>query len=121
MTEKVAHKEMVHREKEHRETDVTVIHKITVDICIAEEIKKLNNDNDIFTLSSCCGHGETGYIIVAGDDIQEMIKLGYEITANKYLDNDIISSDAIVMCGFKPKSICKCNRILKGIKMKIEL
>lgn len=93
----------------HKEADITVTHKISVDVCIADEIEKLNNENDIFTLSSCCGHGETGYIIVAGSDIQQMIKLGYEMTAMKYLDSDAIADDRIVMSAFKPKSKCNCN------------
>ncbi len=93
----------------HKETDITVYHKISVDSCIAEEIRKLNNEDDIFTLSSCCGHGNTGYIIVAGSDIKKMMDIGYETMAMKYLDNDAeIEEDRIVMCAFKPKSICNC-------------
>lgn len=94
--------------KVHKETDILIIHRIAIDSCIADEIEKLNNENDIFTLSSCCGHGETGYIIVAGNDIQQMISLGYDMTAMKYLDSDAIADDRIVMCAFKPKSECKC-------------
>ena len=93
----------------HKEADITVTHKISVDACIANEIEKLNNIDDIFTLSSCCGHGQAGYIIVAGSDIQQMIKLGYEITAMKYLDSDAIADDRIVVCAFKSKSKCNCN------------
>jgi tRNA(Phe) wybutosine-synthesizing methylase Tyw3 len=93
----------------HKETDITIVHHISVDECIANEIEKLNNDNDIFTLSSCCGHGEVGYIIVAGSDIQEMVKLGYQTIALKYLDNEIeLEKDRIVLCGFRPKSVCRC-------------
>ena len=98
MTEKVAHKE----------TDITIAHNISVDSCIADEIKKLNNENCIFTLSSCCGHGHAGYIIVCGSEIQEMLKLGYEMTAMRYLDNDIVTDDKVVMCAFKPQSMCYC-------------
>lgn len=98
MTEKVAHKEK----------NITIKHDITVDSCIAEEIEKLNNDNNIFTLGSCCGHGHSGYIIVCGNEIQEMFKLGYEMTTLKYLDNDIVADDRIVICAFKPKSECNC-------------
>ena len=94
----------------HKETNITIVHKIDVDSCIADEILKLNNEYDIFTLSSCCGHGETGYIIVAGSEIDRMIKLGYEMTVLKYIDNDIIlDKDRVVLCGFKPKSKCLCN------------
>ena len=93
----------------HRETYVTLIHKVSIDICIADEIEKLNNVYDIFTLSSCCGHQEGGYIIVSGSDIQEMVDLGYNNMALKYLDNDVeIEGDKIVMCAFRPKSKCRC-------------
>lgn len=98
MTEKISHKEK----------DITVTHEISVDSCIADEIERLNNENKIFTLSSCCGHGSVGYIIVCGSEIQEMFKLGYEMTTIKYLDNDIVADDKVVMCAFKPKSKCEC-------------
>lgn len=101
MTEKVPHKE----------TDITITHNISVDSCIADEIKRLNNENGIFTLSSCCGHGHAGYIIVCGSEIDEMFKLGYDVTTIKYLDNDIITEDKIVICAFKPKSKCSCSDI----------
>lgn len=91
----------------HNEKYITVVHNISVDSCIADEIEELNNINNILTLSSCCGHGETGYIIVAGSDIQKMIKLGYDMTTLKYLDNEIESD--LVMCAFKPKSKCSCK------------
>lgn len=93
----------------HKEKDITLVHKISVDDCIAEEIEKLNNVHCIFTLSSCCGHGHSGYIIVAGNDMQIMIDLGYNTMALKYLDNDAeVEGDRIVMMAFKPKSECKC-------------
>lgn len=93
----------------HKETNITIVHEIDVDSCIADEIKKLNNVDNIFTLSSCCGHGETGYIIVAGSEIEKMTDLGYEPTALKYLDNEIeYGKDRIVLCAFKPKSECVC-------------
>lgn len=95
----------------HKETSITITHDIRVDSCIADEIKKLNNDNDIFTLSSCCGHGiNVGYIIVAGSEIEKMIHLGYETTALKYLDSEIdLDNDRVVLCAFKPKSECVCK------------
>lgn len=94
-----------------KEKDIVITHKISVDDCVADEIEKLNNVNNIFTLSSCCGHGNIGYIIVTGDHIQRMIDLGYDITALKYLDNDIdIEGDRIVMVAFKPKSKCRCSK-----------
>lgn len=100
MTEKVT----------HRETSIVLVHEIDVDSCIADEIEKLNNIDNIFTLSSCCGHGKAGYIIVAGGEIEKMTGLGYETTALKYLDNDIESGkDRIVLCAFKPKSECACQ------------
>ena len=92
----------------HKEKDIKIIHKISVDSCIADEIEKLNNENCISTLSSCCGHGNVGYIIVSGNDIEEMIKLGYKTTTFKYFDNDIIGDYEIVLCAFKPKSKCDC-------------
>lgn len=96
-------------ENKHSEKDITVSHNISVDTCIADEIEKLNNIDDIFTLSSCCGHGENGYIIVAGRDIKRMIDLGYDMVTLKYLDNDTeIEGDRIVMCAFRPKSKCIC-------------
>ena len=93
----------------HEEKDITITHDISVDSCIADEIEKLNNKNNVFTLSSCCGHGNAGYIIVCGSDIQEMLKLEYEMTTIKYLDNDIAAVDRVVMCAFKPKSECICK------------
>lgn len=92
----------------HKERDITITHDISVDSCIADEIEKLNNENNIFTLSSCCGHGNAGYIIVCGNDIQEMFDLGYEVTTIKYLDNDIVTDDRVVLCAFVPKSECNC-------------
>jgi len=93
----------------HKEKDITLVHKISVDDCIADEIEKLNNIHGIFTLSSCCGHGNAGYIIVAGSDMHVMVELGYNNIALKYLDNDTeIEGDRIVMMAFKPKSKCKC-------------
>lgn len=94
----------------HRETNITIVHSIDVDECIADEIEKLNNIDDIFTLSSCCGHGiNVGYIIVAGSEIEKMIHLGYETTALKYLESEIdLDKDRVVLCAFKPKSECKC-------------
>lgn len=95
----------------HKEKDITLIHKVSIDDCIADEIEKLNNVDDIFTLSSCCGHGDTGYIIVAGSDMQKMMGLGYSTMALKYLDNDAeIEGDRIVMMAFKPKSECICAK-----------
>ena len=46
----------------HKEKDVTLVHKVSIDDCIADEVEILNNVYDIFTLSSCCGHGDTPYI-----------------------------------------------------------
>jgi hypothetical protein len=93
----------------HNETDITITHDISVDSCIADEIKRLNNENRILTLSSCCGHGHVGYIVVSGNDIQKMLKLGYDMTTIEYFDNDIVTDDRIAMCAFKPKSKCNCN------------
>ena len=93
----------------HKEKDVTLVHKVSIDDCIADEIEKLNNIDDVFTLSPCCGHGDTPYIIVAGSDIQKMMDLGYNTIALKYLDNDSeIEGDRIVMMAFRPKSWCRC-------------
>lgn len=50
------------RKIRHIETDITIFHNISVDSCIADEIETLNNIGNIFTLSSCCGHGNVGYI-----------------------------------------------------------
>ena len=95
----------------HNGTNIRITHDISVDSCIADEIEKLNNEYDILTLSSCCGHGDAGYIIVSGSDIQKMMGLGYKITSAKYLDNDITDVDRVVTCSFKPISICKCRAI----------
>ena len=93
----------------HKEKDIILVHKIAVDDCIADEIEKLNNIHGIFTLSSCCGHGGTPYIIVTGSDMRVMMDLGYNSMALKYLDNDTeIEGDRIVMMAFRPKSECKC-------------
>lgn len=93
----------------YKEKDITIAHNISVDLCIADEIEMLNNKEGVFTLSSCCGHGSVGYIIVCGSEIKEMLKLGYEVTTIKYLDNDIVTNDRVVMCAFKPKSKCNCR------------
>jgi len=94
----------------HEEKSITITHNIDVDSCIADEIEKLNNIDDIFTLSSCCGHGcWVGYIIVAGSEIEKMMQLGYDTTALKYLDNEVeLDKDRVVICAFKPKSECNC-------------
>ena len=93
----------------HKKRDIALVHEISVDDYIADEVEKLNNVHGIFTLSSCCGHRGAGYIIVAGSDMQVMIDLGYNTIASKYLDNDTeIEGDRIVMMAFKPKSECKC-------------
>jgi hypothetical protein len=94
---------------EHKGTDVIIVHKVSIDSCISGEIERLNNDNNVLTLSSCCGHGDVGYIIVCGSDIQKMSELGYKTTTIKYLDHDIISDDTMVLCAFKPKSKCNCK------------
>jgi hypothetical protein len=95
----------------HKEKAITLVHNIRVDDCIADEIEELNNVYGIFTLSSCCGHGSTGYIIVAVSDMEEMMSLGYNNIALNYLDNDIeIEGDRIVMMAFKPKSECNCDK-----------
>ena len=95
----------------HNETSIKITHSISVDSCISEEIEKLNNEHDVFTLSSCCGHGDAGYIIVPSNDIQKMINLGYGMTTSRYLDNDITTIDKMITCSFKPMSACKCHVI----------
>ena len=95
----------------HNDKNIRIMHNISVDSCISDEIEKLNNEHDVLTLSSCCGHGDAGYIIVSGNDIQKMIGLGYEVTAAKYLDNDITDIDRVVTCSFRPISVCKCRTI----------
>lgn len=51
---------------------------IQVDECLKEEIEFLLNEN-ITTISSCCGHGKTqGYIAVIDSDIDKMKELGYK-------------------------------------------
>lgn len=93
----------------HKEKNIIITHSIDVDSCIADEIEKLNNIDDIFTLSSCCGHGNTGYIIVVGSDIEKMIHLEYGTTAIRYLDNEVeLDKERVVLCAFKPKSECNC-------------
>ncbi len=92
-----------------KEKNVILVHEIDIDSCIADEIIELNNIHHVFTLSSCCGHGKGGYIIVAGTEIDKMADLGYEMTTLKYLDSDIdLGKDRITLCSFKPKSECKC-------------
>jgi hypothetical protein len=95
----------------HSEKKITICHTIFVDSCLAEEITKLNNEKDILTLSSCCGHGENiGYIIVGGIDIEKMMKLGYLIASQGYMDNEIdFDKDKLVLCSFRPKSKCECQ------------
>lgn len=61
-------------------TEIEITHTIDVDKCIAKEIKELNNDHNILTLYSCCGHekGSHGYIVVHEFDKELLIELGYK-------------------------------------------
>ena len=106
---------------------VEIIHKIDVDICIADEIERLNNVHGIFTLACCCGHGfeEDAFIVVVDnaykdiDDlldvsINRMCKLGYEIRDSYTYDaytlnkNNKLKLTKKKYISFKPKSKCKC-------------
>lgn len=51
---------------------------VSIDSCIAEEIKKLW-DKGIETMGCCCGHNsERGWVQVYPDDYPQMFELGYE-------------------------------------------
>ncbi len=107
---------------------IEIKHKIDVDICLADEIEKLNNVHGIVTLACCCGHGfdEDALIVVVDNaykdidnfhdvSINRMRKLGYEIkdfytydayTLNK---NNKLKPTKKKYISFKPKSKCKCT------------
>lgn len=77
--------------------------EISIDKCIANEIDKLNNEHDIMTCFSCCGHqAYKGWISVLKESKDRMISLGYSPCE----DND--------QC-FESKSKCNCKRYNLGI------
>lgn len=82
------------------EIPVRVTHNIMVDMCIADEVAKLNNKYGISTEFSCCGHGyrRSGYIKVLESHIEDMKALGYKQKAPKSEPT-----------WFKPKSSCQCR------------
>jgi len=59
--------------------EITINHKVQIDICIAEEIAELNNKHNILTLTSCCCHekGCFGMVAIHPDCIEDLLKLGY--------------------------------------------
>jgi hypothetical protein len=63
-------------------TMTRLTHRVRVDRCIAQEIRRLNNSFNILTLYSCCGHiiGKyEGCIVVSPYSIADMQELGYEL------------------------------------------
>jgi hypothetical protein len=51
---------------------------VEVDGCLVGEINRLNNEG-IKTIGCCCGHGrQQGYIQVAPDNVEEMLKRKYQ-------------------------------------------
>ena len=114
--------------QEYDSKEIMINHKIKVDDCIADEILELNNNYNILTLASCCGHGEDdGFIVVhndmydstiddIGSDILKMLKLGYKFKDFYTYNADSMSKNKklttwrkrTVPC-FLPKSKCKCK------------
>lgn len=94
------------------EKEISITHTITVDSCIADEIEKLNNINKIYTEYSCCGHGDSGFIIVRSEDADKMCELGYEPIGGQhkivYGATDTTAAYVRIQCNFKPKSVCGC-------------
>ena len=60
--------------------------EVPVDSCIADEVQQLN-DNGVWTLGCCCGHGTEDKTILIHDDSIELAKsLGYSV---EYYGNDV--------------------------------
>lgn len=98
------------------EVEIIITQKIKVDLCLAEEIKELNNVHNIDTQFCCCGHGGQGYIIVKDLDIEKMLSLGYKRTGRRYhnisyyvTDKRRIKDHEFVQWQFLPKSKCTCR------------
>jgi hypothetical protein len=90
---------------------ITLRRKIFVDDCLSEELKKLNNEHGVMTLSSCCGHKETQrYIAVYPECVDKMITLGY-----KPIGVNTVSCkgqyEMKLVC-FEPKSMCYCEEVI---------
>lgn len=102
-------------------TVITILHKVTVDSCIAEELEELNNEKEIFTLGSCCGHGLEGHILVGGDDVSKMLDLGYELdicwllTTCTFINKKMEQEYNHHVCSFRPKSKCICKTDIKEL------
>ena len=99
-----------------RETvKVRVRHVIQVEPCIADEVKSLNNDHNIVTLYSCCGHhvGKP-WVKVKSDDIEKMKALGYkplgteQVWIYKFSDRGGRRIQTAVEQVFQLRSKCKC-------------
>ena len=88
---------------ETRDARVNIIREIPTDICIAKEIEYLNNIHNINTISSCCGHGNSGHIVVHISDAYCMRdQLGYIPQINFEKDENMKT------VSFDPKSACTC-------------
>lgn len=73
---------------------------IPIDKCIADEIDKLNNEHNIMTCFSCCGHqNDKGWVSVIEECKNRMVSLGY----NYYKDDN--------RC-FETKSMCNCKKYM---------
>lgn len=54
--------------------------KISVDVCMMNEIRTLKNKYKIKTIGCCCGHQiKTPYIQVSNESVERMLELGYEL------------------------------------------
>lgn len=102
-------------------SEITISHKVEVDECIEKEILELNNEHNILTLYSCCGHkkGNYGYICVHEHDEENILQLGY--VKNGIFKTEVQSWNLDKLSEytkgsyyqFKPKS--KCTGLCKGM------
>ncbi len=90
-------------------------HSVILDSCVRDEVEYINNVLNILTLESCCGHGRgNGIIYAIGTSAQKMLYAGYKVIEVYKLTNKPDGVSVILLCGFKPKSICSCSEKLKG-------
>jgi len=55
-----------------------VWHEVQVDGCVAGIVEELN-EQAIYTLASCCGHGDKGGIAILEEDASRVAGMGYGV------------------------------------------
>jgi hypothetical protein len=100
----------IKEEEEEEETLITILHRVSMDKCIAEEVEELNNVHNILTLFSCCGHGDIGYIVVHEHYEKAMEKLGYKKSGRFSTSTSAGEDDHMNKYpAYEPKSECHCS------------